>query len=533
MLAIEVEYLTGRAVATNREARNEPEWPPHPQRLFSALVAAMHECNFGDDARRALIWLESQQPPDLAVSKATARVRPETYVPINDSNAQIVLNRRKRTLKFMPAIDPAFAIGRDRKERHFPTVKPDDPVVQFIWPGVVEDELKQHRTALVALCEAVPYLGHSSSLVRVELVDSPREATLRTDSVSLPKDASLIRLRGITTGRLKQLEDVFAVSRQTSRRREATDAPWHEYSWTEGVADTGAYENVFGDSKYWFVFRRRSGKPLPLSACLALTRSVRSALLSACDEPPKVLSGHGEGNKPLDRTHVAFLPMANAGYRHSDGELHGFAIVLPREISHADRQSIAKAIGRIQKVWRNVESGKVDEHLAFDWQVEPASPADRIRALQPQRYQSRSRFWGTITPMVFGHFLRKLDEPRTHKIASDGCLAIGLPSPKSVFVSPTSYVSGVPQSYQFPSLSATGKPVWVRYRNQKFTIPKRTPDGQAVRMRYHVAVEFDEPVDGPVILGAGRYYGMGLCVPLPESRFPKVHSGNEGGSDDV
>ena len=271
-----------------------------------------------------------------------------------------------------------------------------------------------------------------------------------------------------------------------------------------------------------------------MSACLALTRSVRSALLSACDDPiPELLSGHGKGKKPLDRPHVAFLPMPNAGYRYSDGELHGFAIVLPREISHADRQSIAKAIGRIQKVWRNEDSGNLDEQLAFDWQVEPTSPADRIRALQPDRYRSRSRFWGTITPMVFGHFLRKLDEPRTHKIIADGCLAIGLPSPTSVFVSPTSYVSGVPQSYQFPSLSARGKPVWVRYRNRRFTIPKQTPDGQAVRMRYHVAVEFEEPVDGPVILGAGRYYGMGLCVSLPEFRFPKAHQEMEAGSNDV
>ena len=209
MLAIEVEYLTGRAVATNRQARNEPEWPPHPQRLFSALVAAMHECEFGDDARHALIWLESQQPPDLAVSKAAARVRPETYVPINDSNAQIVLNRRKRTLKFMPAIDPAFAIGRDRKERHFPTVKPDDPVVQFIWTDIDKGELKRHRAALAALCEAVPYLGHSSSLVRVDLVDSHREATLRTGGVSLPKDADLIRLRGITSGAFEATRRCF------------------------------------------------------------------------------------------------------------------------------------------------------------------------------------------------------------------------------------------------------------------------------------------------------------------------------------
>ena len=29
-----------------------------------------------------------------------------------------------------------------------------------------------------------------------------------------------------------------------------------------------------------------------------------------------------------------------------------------------------------------------------------------------------------------------------------------------------------------------------------------------------VAVEFDEAVRGPVVIGAGRYFGLGLCVPI-------------------
>ena len=39
MLAIEVAFLTGRYVATAYNTRTETEWPPHPARLFSALVA--------------------------------------------------------------------------------------------------------------------------------------------------------------------------------------------------------------------------------------------------------------------------------------------------------------------------------------------------------------------------------------------------------------------------------------------------------------------------------------------------------------
>ncbi len=31
------------------------------------------------------------------------------------------------------------------------------------------------------------------------------------------------------------------------------------------------------------------------------------------------------------------------------------------------------------------------------------------------------------------------------------------------------------------------------------------------RVCVHAEVEFAEPVEGPVLLGAGRYFGVGLC----------------------
>ena len=45
MLAVEVEFLMGRSLATQTDERTEAEWPPHPQRLFSALVARYQNLN--------------------------------------------------------------------------------------------------------------------------------------------------------------------------------------------------------------------------------------------------------------------------------------------------------------------------------------------------------------------------------------------------------------------------------------------------------------------------------------------------------
>ncbi len=43
MLVIAWQYLTGRSVATDFADRQAAEWPPHPDRVFQALVAAWGE----------------------------------------------------------------------------------------------------------------------------------------------------------------------------------------------------------------------------------------------------------------------------------------------------------------------------------------------------------------------------------------------------------------------------------------------------------------------------------------------------------
>ena len=89
MLAIEVAFLTGRYIATAYNTRTEAEWPPHPARLFSALVAAHcavdvtgHSSRAGE--RGALEWLERQGPPLICASAAARRDVVTVFVPVND-----------------------------------------------------------------------------------------------------------------------------------------------------------------------------------------------------------------------------------------------------------------------------------------------------------------------------------------------------------------------------------------------------------------------------------------------------------------
>ena len=83
MFAIEVEYLLGRAFASDFRDQEKPEWPPHPDRLFSALVAAHHD-TFGTDLEReALAWFQRLDPPEVAAGSAGNGNAVVTFVPTN------------------------------------------------------------------------------------------------------------------------------------------------------------------------------------------------------------------------------------------------------------------------------------------------------------------------------------------------------------------------------------------------------------------------------------------------------------------
>ena len=94
MFALGIDFITGVAVMTDAASREKAEWPPHPARVFMALVAAHYETKplpeDGSDAeqgwsleRSALEWLEGQGAPQMSWPEASPRDVVKVYVPVN------------------------------------------------------------------------------------------------------------------------------------------------------------------------------------------------------------------------------------------------------------------------------------------------------------------------------------------------------------------------------------------------------------------------------------------------------------------
>ena len=99
-----------------------------------------------------------------------------------------------------------------------------------------------------------------------------------------------------------------------------------------------------------------------------------------------------------------------------------------------------------------------------------------------------------MTPVVLNrHFDGKDRWLQAAESVKDACQHIGLPRPNEVLLHPVSLVEGVPHARDFPQLT-------------------RKRDGGR-RSHSHAVLIFNEPVRGPVLLGAGRFRGYGLCRP--------------------
>src|SRR5688500_15204337 len=151
-LILEMEYLSGVCFAAAGPDGETPDWPPQPDRVFSALVASWGARGARRDEGAALAWLEAQPAPFIDASDATSRTSVTCFVPPNDPETGRSGNRD---------VMPAF---RRRQARRFPAARPERPEVLLIWPDADPDELT--FAALDRLASDTAYIGHSASLTR-------------------------------------------------------------------------------------------------------------------------------------------------------------------------------------------------------------------------------------------------------------------------------------------------------------------------------------------------------------------------------
>lgn len=486
MLAFRVRYLLGRVAAADVSRGSEKdrgEWPPHPDRLFCALVQAWGDLGRPASEREFLERLEKAGPPHVHAASATSDSARVSFVPVPDNWKPYYRDPNTKKDRPFPVMG-SMRIGRDRKERRFVSRGVDlslcEPHATIGWLRPCEYDKWQSDDFDTAanLSRLIGYLGHSSSVVAVDVVrDIPASAWV-------PDDHGTLLLRVPYPGCFEELRSAFEAGRRPPKERtwrpygqQRVDSPGPRTPWTDMV-----------------VFRiGRGPHRLPLVASLQATRSLREQLKDIFrkppfnEEPPEVVSGRTpstNGQSVTRSPHLSFVPLPDVGHAYAAGHLLGLAILLPGSLKSDERRRVLAAIAQL---------AHLDLAAIGRWQLERQTLETPVHGLLPETWAGPSRSWATVTPMAFdrdpGSALGK-DAEEGVRVA---CTRLDLPTPREVALSPTPFVLGVEHSREFPLFR---------------------PSPTAPRRRHvHVRLEFEKPIHGPLAIGAGRHLGYGLCRP--------------------
>jgi len=462
MLAISVELLHGIFRGdpdglANTGRLQQGEWPPSPFRLFAALVAADGtgpRCAVTDGSE--LEWFERQPPPEVHADPAPH------HQPLQSRFVVLPGRIKKQHLEYVARKGAAVRPGVRVSSRN--------PHIVYVWPNSDPSAVKLKALRLRA--SRVGYLGTSDSPVRLRVTAHlPKwEDSMSSFRPDVSGDVLLSVAKPGTLIVLDRIFDLFTERGASVNRNQfpvlqnkviysSPNLPRHSHS---------------GEVVVWLRLKEAvSGRRISL-----VTQQFKKAVLSQYQglfgEPPIELHGHGYRTKGYQV--ARFLALPDAGFRWSDGRIHGLALWMPPGTDDLVQNRARSAAASIRRL------------MGLDKPVDIAvmGNATRPMAARRDRWTKAARVWVTAFPAI--HERRcTLDLPEI----SRWCQHAGLPEPTWF------------KESRHPLL-----PGGVDLAPTEVNRPNRPPLPYS-----HVAIGFDESVHGPVVVGSGRQRGFGLCVP--------------------
>lgn len=468
-ICLDAFFIADRYDAGGGQDPRSAEWPPHPARVVSALRSVAES-----EDLPTLRALEKLSPPIIHASEIASQTRSRSYVVTNTV-----------TPKGGNLSHPGRTSGLKTRRSVFP----HEPHVQMVWRDdhAVSDEIISN---LDRLARRVPYLGRSTSVVLM--------AVRRTDTVHVPSGLHVYEptdsrsagqsLRVSYPGFIDELDALYAEGGPAWQASDggAAICPYGRTDMRRDDADTTAspFSSAYPDL---VVLRFAEDRPSG-NLTAQYTAALRSLVMSRTGNPlPPALHGHGLKGQP----HVAYLGLPVCGWPHADGHLVGLAVAIPGMEETERRRIIRGIIGSEERAELELRVNGLRSSVKLVYHPTEAHP----RSATPRHWTAPSRQWVTATPVALDRYPK--DGDLAAAVARSIVLA-GLPEPVSVEASTSPLAHGA-----------------VQLR------PKELPKRAQGRLYCHARVVFPEPVMGPVLVGAGRYFGVGLFTreqyPTPEA----------------
>lgn len=504
-VSIHVRFPAGRYHATawgHHVNEGELDWPPSPWRVLRALVATWHNRARGEIPRERLASLvrKLSGPPAYHLPRCFVPGHTRHYMRDHQGKAGLVL-------------DGFVAVPHRGGEDDAETL-----VIQ--WAGVMLGD--SDREALRLLLERLTYLGRAESWCDAALGPAmacnvrpgepqPSGTVRPLELLALEPEAGLEELE----------QDTAGVRRAGATRPQGTR--WLRY-WvpdSQPAMASRAAPKLERPTLALFHLTSPSRKRLPaLTDAFDLAGTLRDALLARSEGwHSDQLTGKDERGRPLQsgHRHAHYFPVDRSG----QGLLDSCWIYAPTGLEPA----ACAAIGRLRalEVRRTAREGAVErsrdpEQLAQVVLLGIGAP--RRFPGEGQRVEpllGPSKAWCSLTPFFPSRFLpgALTAEVLTTEIRRE----LGRrPEERLAVLAPSAMVSlrAEPAPYRAGGHEGRRPPRWSEYRRWRTARSGRTyqppcPSGAWLR------IEFAEPVEGPLALGFGAHFGLGLFVCEDES----------------
>jgi len=476
-----------------------PEWPPAPARVFQAMVAGVARgAAIPEVIAQALEGLEALPPPVVAAPRALRGQRYSLFVPNNDADA------------LEDPLDPSPI--RTQKVVEASLFPAHDPL-HYVW--TLPEDFACTDTVVEA-AHALYQLGRGVDLAWADaavLEDDALERLLLHHSGEIHQPEAGEggrRMPCPTAGSLDSLNRRY----QTARLRVEGSGRDTRVLFTNPPKPRFQEVSYNREPRYTvYQLRDRiegTPWPWPLGRVVKLVESLRDAaatrlrenLPELADQIERTLVGRkrdGSDALPIDQR-VRIIPLPSIGFVHADRQVRRFLLQVPT----GGRIPLADIAWAFSALDVSVGSRAGEEGL-----VAVRSDEDDMVS----HYTGPARRWRTVTPVVLPRSAarRRIDPERYReefKSAPERSMEEGQAVAAVHVALRHAGVRGVAQDVRVQREPFEGRGA----RAEVFADGTRFEKERL----WHLEITFDRRVGGPLVIGDGRFLGLGLMAPAPD-----------------
>jgi CRISPR-associated protein Csb2 len=512
-LALEVHLHDDRYHGTN-------EWPPSPARLFQALVSAGAQgATLSGELASALEWLESLPAPTVAAPRFTMGQPYATFVPNNDLDAEGGNPDRVASIRVAKRIQPRL-------------LSPAAPFV-YAWELAAEEHALTQAAAITRLAERLYQLGRGVDMAwataRVVTVDemnvtlAEHPGRVFRPSLGLATNGGL-RLACPQPGSLQSLRARFEANLRRFRVEGAGKKAIRVFVQPpKAIFQAVAYDSP--GTRLLFDLRPRDPRSTthqpsmgafavwPLVEVAALVERVRDAIASRLVTAVPELEGDLErgvigrpwGSFPAApaEQRVRLIPLPSIGHKHVDRGIRRLLAIVPSD-----------ALVTAQDLFWACSGLELPETSRTP-AITLVSADERGMLAHYAADEEGSRSWRSVTPVVLPAAARRRRiEPSLRIEEAKGGPERELEERRAAHA--------VAQALRHAGVKR--RLVDVRVQREPFGAKGERAEPFASGTRFekerlwHVELSLDAPAMGPLVIGDGRFLGLGLMAAHEQER---------------